>query len=339
MPKPLRSADPKPQNVQFSHFGVLDDGKRSKSAAFISIGVNTSILLIIVILGLIVKTNPVAARKLAEIYLPPKPPAPQPPPPPKNPPVMPPKPLPTPPKITTPPPPEKLPEIVKIQPAPAPPKPLPPAPAVKIAAPPAPKIVSLANPKAASVVNNDPHPSAVRLGGPTNPVVTTGSAVSPVNMNLGMHGMPPGNVGSGNPTKVNIGGSGLPGGSNMNPKSGSVAAVKPVPGLGNIAGSVAQPPKIVNPAAAASPPKVLYKPTPNYTAEAKAMHLEGNVLLKIRVAADGSVSVLNVVSGLGHGLDESARQATMATRFKPAVDSGGNPVDWVGTVVVKFQLS
>jgi TonB family protein len=211
---------------------------------------------------------------------------------------------------------------------------------VKIAAPPAPKIVSLANPKAASVVNNDPHPSAVRLGSATNPVVTTGPAVSAVNMNAGMHGMPAGNVGNGPPaSKVSLG-NGLAGGSNMNPHGGSsIAAVKPVGNFGT-GGTVAQAPKVVNPAGVvASPPKVLYKPTPTYTAEAKSMHLEGNVALRIRVAADGSVQILSVVSGLGHGLDESAKQATMATRFKPAVDGSGNPIDWTGTVVVKFQLS
>jgi TonB family protein len=316
---------------------VLDDGKRSKSAAFISIGINGSILLIIVILGLVVRNNPVAAKKLAEIYLPATPPAPKPPPPPKKPPVMPPK-LPTPPKITPPkvtiPPP---PEIVKL--TPPPPRPIPPAPEVKIAAPPAPKIVNLGHPTPASLANADRNPSPVRLGNPSNPVVTTGPAVSPVNMNAGYAHMPPGNVGNGAPSKVNLGGNGLPNGSNMRASSGSVAAVKPVSGFGNTVGSVAQTPKVVNPLAVASPPKVLYKPTPAYTAEAKAMHLEGNVSLKIRVAANGQVEILNVVSGLGHGLDESAKQATLATRFKPAVDSTGSPVDWVGTVIVKFQLS
>jgi TonB family protein len=158
-------------------------------------------------------------------------------------------------------------------------------------------------------------------------------------MQAGMHGMPPGNVGNGPPaSKVTLG-VGLPGGSNLNGKSNSVAAVKPVQGLGNTVGSVPTTPKVVNPLAVASPPKVLYKPTPNYTAEAKAMHLEGNVSLKIKVGADGQVEILNVVSGLGHGLDESAKQATLATRFKPAVDGTGNPVDWIGTVIVKFQLS
>ena len=85
MPKPLRSADPNPKDVQFSHFGVLDDGQQSKSAAFISIGVNVSVLLAVIILGLVVKNNPIAAKKLAEIYLPPPAVKPPPPPPPKKP--------------------------------------------------------------------------------------------------------------------------------------------------------------------------------------------------------------------------------------------------------------
>jgi hypothetical protein len=51
------------------------------------------------------------------------------------------------------------------------------------------------------------------------------------------------------------------------------------------------------------------------------------------------VQVLGVVQGLGHGLDESAIEAAKATRFRPAVDASGNPVDWEGVVLVKFQLS
>jgi protein TonB len=335
MPKPLRSADPNPKDTQFSHFGVLNDGERSKSAAFISIGINVSILLTILIIGLVVKNNPIAAKKLSEIYMPPPVAKPPPPPPPKHPPVMPvpPKILPTP-KVTITPPPEKLPEIVKLQPAP--PKPLPPSPEVKVLAPPAPKIVNLGNPKAASIANNDPHPSAVRMGSTTSPIVTTGPAVANVNLNAGVPGM----AGSGNGphAKAVTLGNGLPGGTNMNAHSNSASLVKPV----SIGGSAppAAAPKVASLASViASPPKVLYKPTPSYTTEAKALHLEGNVSLKIRVTAAGTVEIISVVSGLGHGLDDSAKQATLATRFKPAVDATGSPVEWVGTVVVKFQLS
>jgi protein TonB len=333
MPKPLRSADPNPKDIQFAHFGVLHDGERSKSAAFISIGINVSIVLTLLIIGLVVKNNPVAAKKLSEIYMPPPAVKPPPPPKPKIPPVMPPKVLPTPPKVTIPPPPEKLPEIVKLQPMP---KPAPPTPELKVLAPPAPKIVNLGNPKAAAIANNDPHPSAVRMGSTTSPIVTTGPAVSAVNLNAGVPGM----AGSGNgphASKVTMG-NGLPGGTNLNAHSNSVAVVKPV-SIGGAAQPAAAPKLTTVAAVVASPPKVLYKPTPSYTTEAKAMHLEGNVSLKIRVTSAGTVEIISVVSGLGHGLDDSAKQATMATRFKPAVDATGNAVDWVGTVVVKFQLS
>jgi protein TonB len=93
------------------------------------------------------------------------------------------------------------------------------------------------------------------------------------------------------------------------------------------------------PAKTAKLPIVTYKPDPAYTADAKAMHLQGNVSLRIRVSANGAVQVLGVVQGLGHGLDESAIEAAKATRFRPAVDASGNPVDWEGVVLVKFQLS
>ena len=33
MVKPLRSEDPAPQNMQFAHFGVLNDGNQSKASS------------------------------------------------------------------------------------------------------------------------------------------------------------------------------------------------------------------------------------------------------------------------------------------------------------------
>jgi TonB family protein len=337
MAKPLRSADPNPKSIQFSHFGVLNDGHRSAGATVTSIVINGLILAAILIIGTLIKTNPIMAKKLTELTMPPQPPPP--PPPVKRPPVMPPKPLPTPPKlvIQPPPPPVKLPDVPKL--TPLPPKPLPPAPAMKVAAPPAPKIVNLGNPKAASVPNHDASPSAVRLGNPNSPVAPVGPAVANVNLSRGMPGMPSGNVGNGpRSTTVNLG-NGLPGGSNLNGHSNSVAAVKPVTGFGgNVPPAGATRPQVQS-VGMASPPKVLYKPNPVYTAEAQAMHLEGNVRVKIKVSANGQVDVIQVVQGLGHGLDQSAIQAARSTRFKPALDGEGHPIDWEGIVVVNFQMS
>jgi TonB family protein len=100
-------------------------------------------------------------------------------------------------------------------------------------------------------------------------------------------------------------------------------------------------PKPVGPtsATAKSGPKVLFKPKPEYTAEAKQLHIEGNVTVRIRVSSSGSVQVLGVTSDLGHGLGDSAVRAVQSTRFSPATDDSGHPIDWEGIVNVAFQLA
>ena len=89
MPKPLRSDDPNPQPVQFAHFGVLNDGTRSKGATVTAIIINCTIAALVVILGMIIKTNPIVAKRITELTLPPErqgsAPAPKPPPPPPPP--------------------------------------------------------------------------------------------------------------------------------------------------------------------------------------------------------------------------------------------------------------
>ena len=103
------------------------------------------------------------------------------------------------------------------------------------------------------------------------------------------------------------------------------------------------PPARPTPAVAHTPagsaPTVVFKPRPAYTSEAAAQHIEGQVRVKIRVAADGTVTVLGVLSGLGHGLDESAAQCAEGIRFKPATDASGKPTDWEGVVYIGFQMS
>ena len=83
---------------------------------------------------------------------------------------------------------------------------------------------------------------------------------------------------------------------------------------------------------------VLSKPLPQYTAEAREMHIEGDVTLEVRFTATGEVDVLRVVNGLGHGLDEQAKLAAQKIRFKPATRDG-KPVDQVSVIHVAFQLA
>ena len=87
-----------------------------------------------------------------------------------------------------------------------------------------------------------------------------------------------------------------------------------------------------------TPVAIVFKPEPLYTDEAKALRIEGQVVLDVEFAATGEVRVLAVVRGLGHGLDEAAARAAAQIRFKPA-KAGGNPVDFRTTVHVQFRLS
>jgi TonB family protein len=87
-----------------------------------------------------------------------------------------------------------------------------------------------------------------------------------------------------------------------------------------------------------NPVEITFKPNPIYTDEARALRLEGEVLLEVMFAANGQLHVNRVVRGLGHGLDEAAIAAANKMRFKPALRNG-QPVDSTAVVHVVFQLA
>ena len=86
------------------------------------------------------------------------------------------------------------------------------------------------------------------------------------------------------------------------------------------------------------PVEIVFKPTPEYTDEARGARIEGTVSLELEFTAAGDVRVLRVVRGLGHGLDEAAQRAALRIRFKPA-QSDGRPADSRATVHITFRLS
>jgi protein TonB len=359
MAKPLRSDDPSPQNMQFSHFGVLNDGSQSKGSLFTSISLNIILAIVVCIIGAAAKKTMDNRHKLTELSLAPMP---------KQPEIEPIKPkivpkLPPPPVVKVEPPKIKLPDVK----LPDPPKPpeikmvqqppiLVPAPPKIVQPPPAPKVVSLAQAQPAAVVNPSPHPAAVALGQQSNPIAPSNRpTTSAINLgNRGMAGMPASNNGAG-ATAVHLG-SGSPTSQDMASTSNAVRGVKlgvtggtgPLNSTGRVAGPVNlgqnTPPPMPKPAGPAAPtaksaPKVLFKPRPEYTAEAIKLHIEGTVSVRLRVSASGVVQVLGVTSDLGHGLGDSAVRAVQATRFQPATDASGHPVDWEGVVNVAFQLA
>jgi TonB family protein len=86
------------------------------------------------------------------------------------------------------------------------------------------------------------------------------------------------------------------------------------------------------------PVEIVFKPTPEYTDEARSARIEGTVSLELEFTAGGDVRVLRVVRGLGYGLNEAAERAALRMRFKPA-QSDGRPVDSRATVHITFRLS
>jgi TonB family protein len=87
-----------------------------------------------------------------------------------------------------------------------------------------------------------------------------------------------------------------------------------------------------------TPVQIVSKPSPAYTEEARALKVEGQVVLEVVFAASGEMRVVGVVEGLGHGLDESAIEAARKIEFKPA-RRDGKPVDHAAVVRIVFQLA
>jgi periplasmic protein TonB len=362
MAKPLRSDNPAPQNIQFSHFGVLDDGKQSKGAFTTAIVTNLVIAALLIVITSAVKTVVNVNRKTELAYVEP---IKEPPPPPRLPPPPPPK-LPPPPKVLEQPKiklqPEKVPDVKPIE-VKMPPQPvhMQPAPPKAVTPPPAPVAVSFAHPEAAAIKNNDAHPTPVKMGAQDNPLKSlTGPAVSPVNFGNAGARTNASNTGNGPRSATNVAGLGCPTCTNMAGKdagSRQVVGVKLSAGgdgplnsknlngepvnvhLQSQAAPPPQPAQVLRTSTAAAPPKLTYKPQPVYTDEAKQLHVEGVVTIHIRVSNTGAVSVIGVVHGLGHGLDEAALRTAQGMRFTPSLDNSGHPVDWDGVVKVNFQMA
>src|SRR5271154_6274658 len=232
MAKPLRTDDPTPQNMQFAHFGVLNDGSQSKGSLLTAIVLHVLLAFCAVVIGAAAKKTIDTGNKLTELTEPiPIKKAEEPPPVKIKPPKIPPPPI-----VKVEPPKIKLPDV-KLPDVPKPPEikmsqPVPvvlPAPPKLVQPPPAPKVVSLAQAMPASVPNTSPHPTAVALGSTTNPIaVSNKPSATSINLgNKGMSGMPASNNGAGAQSTVVSLGSGSPTGQNM--KGSGAVAVAGIP--------------------------------------------------------------------------------------------------------------
>jgi protein TonB len=85
-------------------------------------------------------------------------------------------------------------------------------------------------------------------------------------------------------------------------------------------------------------PECLYCPRADYSDEAMKVKIQGVVMLLAVVTADGRVTQVQVVKGLGYGLDENAIKAARTWRLRPALGPDGKPAAVRETIEMQFQL-
>jgi TonB family protein len=152
-----------------------------------------------------------------------------------------------------------------------------------------------------------------------------------------------GSTGIGNGTKAgsnagvygHVASTGLPGGTGT--AQGAFAGGK-VGAAGIPQAVAATPMQVAKVEPVATNLEVLSKPPVQYTAEAKQLKVQGDVILRVTFTAAGHVVVNSVVHGLGHGLDEEARRVAEQIRFRPATKNG-QAVDLTTNITITFQLA
>lgn len=184
-----------------------------------------------------------------------------------------------------------------------------------------------------------PNPNATRpatvaaIGNPYGGM--TGPAVAPRGV-VGSAGIGNGTRSGSNAGIVGkVASAGIPGGTATHATySGGKVATAGIPAMQT---AVAPPP------AAIAVPKstnleVISKPPVQYTSEARALRVQGDVVLRVTFTAAGQVLVQGVVHSLGHGLDEEARRVALQIRFRPATRNG-QAVDMTTNITITFQLA
>lgn len=84
-------------------------------------------------------------------------------------------------------------------------------------------------------------------------------------------------------------------------------------------------------------PELIFKQEPEYSDEARMARLQGTVMLQIEVGSDGVPRNIQLIRGVGLGLDEKAMEAVSLWRFLPAM-VGDMPVASPARIEVGFHL-
>lgn len=114
------------------------------------------------------------------------------------------------------------------------------------------------------------------------------------------------------------------------------AAAAPGSGKGHGTGSGPGNGAAANPAI---PPRIIKSLRPVYPAAEKTAHIEGTVLLRLLITAEGTVNNVDVLTSSGcQNLDLAARQACLKWRFSAARNSQGQQISCYANIPVTFKI-
>ena len=74
--------------------------------------------------------------------------------------------------------------------------------------------------------------------------------------------------------------------------------------------------------------EILKRPEPGYTREARRAGVQGNVVLRVLLLANGKIDRVRVVRPGPYGLTENAIRAACEIKFKPAIKAGKEVSEW-----------
>ena len=84
--------------------------------------------------------------------------------------------------------------------------------------------------------------------------------------------------------------------------------------------------------------EITARPNPTYTREARRMSIQGVVVLKVLLLANGELDRIRVVRRLPYGLTENAIIAACKVKFKPAMKAGKEVSQWA-TLEYGFRIA
>jgi periplasmic protein TonB len=142
----------------------------------------------------------------------------------------------------------------------------------------------------------------------------------------------------GSPTGVHGGDSGGRGsGNGIGDGDGGGVGDKAGPGYGDGPDGVGTEGGPGGPQLHTTAPVLLWKTEPEYSEDARRAKLQGMVVVRIQIDAEGRPRNPKVLQSLGLGLDERATDTVMHWKFRAATRNG-RPVPSVATVEVSFRL-